>query len=192
MGACEFPPSCVRNPCESNANFGRSRTVWGSTPEGVFIGVDRLEWWSWGDLNPRAAQAACGFRPARANYVRFCGAVVDLGKNPHCMPSHVHDHVTKYSLSTNRPVRDTRFKSPCSCVPCPFGGALAGSGNAAARAFCVFSVRARIGIANGPCRGRTRDSDGAFDPRRPGLSQGPERTSYRRIHVWPTIRALGS
>jgi hypothetical protein len=43
-------------------------------------------------------------------------------------------------------------------------GALAGTGNAAAKAFLRFSVRARIGTANGPCRGRTRDSDGALSP----------------------------
>lgn len=39
--------------------------------------------------------------------------------------------------SMNRPSRDTAIQSPCSCVPAP-RGTLAGSGNAAARAFAFL------------------------------------------------------
>ena len=43
----------VRNTCETKANRGRSRPISGDPCQRAFIGKDRLEWWSWGDLNPR-------------------------------------------------------------------------------------------------------------------------------------------
>jgi len=46
-------PSCVRITCESNANQRQSGTVWRRSTPRLFIGVDRIGWWSWGDSNPR-------------------------------------------------------------------------------------------------------------------------------------------
>ena len=43
----------VRDTCETKANSGRWKPVSGDPCQWAFIGKDRLEWWSWGDLNPR-------------------------------------------------------------------------------------------------------------------------------------------
>ena len=50
---CESNRTHVRITCDSNDIQRQFPALCPSAPEGVLIGVDRLLWWSWGDLNPR-------------------------------------------------------------------------------------------------------------------------------------------
>jgi hypothetical protein len=53
-----------------NANQRRFTPVWLASAVLSFIGACREWWWSWRELNPRAAQHSCAFRRIRANPVR--------------------------------------------------------------------------------------------------------------------------
>jgi len=84
-------------------------------------------------------------------------ALVD--RNPTWMQSHRYNH----SLSTCAGTETIPLEPPNSCVSALTGGARTPETQQLG-GFLRFSVRARIDIANGPCRGRTQDSDGALSP----------------------------
>lgn len=105
----------------------------------------------------------------------------------YCTDAHRYNHSLVNVLD---PLRQFASRALAHAFQPVHAGGGSSTGNAAARAFLRFSVRARIGTANGPCRGRTQDSDGALSPGASAFRRDRSKPAFDAFHEWAAIGSL--